>query len=85
MDLLSKEENNKTDNIFKILTIGQSQVGKTSIFCQYVDNKFIKHHLSTIGFDYRTKFVKVLGKEIKLKIGNIAGQERYYHITNQIY
>ena len=82
---MSKEENNKTNNIFKILTIGESQVGKTSILRRYVDNKYIKHHLSTIGIDYRTKMVKVMGKEIKLKIWDTAGQERYHHITNQIY
>ena len=82
---MSKDKDNKADNSFKILTIGESQVGKTSILRRYVDNKYIKHHLSTIGIDYRTKMVKVLDKEVKLKIWDTAGQERYHHITSQMY
>ena len=38
---MSKDEDNKADNSFKILTIGESQVGKTSILRRYVDNKYI--------------------------------------------
>ena len=70
---------------FKILTIGESNVGKTSILRRFVENKFSKIHLSTIGIDYRTKSLHVYGKNIKLKIWDTAGQERYHNITSQIY
>ena len=70
---------------FKILTIGESNVGKTSILRRFVENKFSKIHLSTIGIDYRTKSLHVYGKDIKLKIWDTAGQERYHNITSQIY
>ena len=73
------------NNTFKILTIGESQVGKTSILRRYVDNKFERHHLATIGIDYQTKTLKIKDKEIKLKIWDTAGQERYRNIANQAY
>ena len=70
---------------FKILTIGESGVGKTCILRRFVENKFLKSHLATIGIDFRTKVIRVSGKDIKLKIWDTAGQERYHNITSQIY
>ena len=70
---------------FKILTIGESGVGKTCILRRFVENKFLKSHLATIGIDFRTKVLQVYGKDIKLKIWDTAGQERYHNITSQIY
>ncbi len=70
---------------FKILTIGESGVGKTCILRRFVENKFLKTHLATIGIDFRTKVIHVCGKDIKLKIWDTAGQERYHNITTQIF
>ena len=39
----------RVDYTLKILTIGESGVGKTCILLRYTDNKFIKNHLTTIG------------------------------------
>ena len=75
----------ESSDTFKILTIGESGVGKTCILRRFVENKFLKSHLATIGIDFRTKAVKVYGKAIKLKIWDTAGQERYHNITNQIF
>ncbi len=75
----------ESPNTFKILTIGESGVGKTCILRRFVENKFFKTHLATIGIDFRTKAIKVYGKDIKLKIWDTAGQERYHNITNQIF
>ena len=70
---------------FKILTIGETGVGKTCILRRFVENKFLKSHLATIGIDFRTKVVHVYDQDIKLKIWDTAGQERYRNITNQIF
>jgi small GTP-binding protein len=75
----------KENMVAKILTIGESGVGKTCILLRYTDNKFIKHHLTTIGIDYKTKDVNINGKSIKLKIWDTAGQERFRNITQQYY
>ncbi len=75
----------ESTNTFKILTIGESGVGKTSILRRFVENKFLKNHLATIGIDFRTKVFHINGKDIKLKIWDTAGQERYHNITSQIF
>ena len=70
---------------FKILTIGNSGVGKTCILRRFVENKFLKTHLATIGIDFKTKTLNINNKEIKLKIWDTAGQERFSRITTQYY
>lgn len=75
----------KENMVAKILTIGESGVGKTCILLRYTDNKFIKHHLTTIGIDYKTKDVNINNQSIKLKIWDTAGQERFRNITQQYY
>ena len=70
---------------FKILTIGESGVGKTSILRRFVENKFLKTHLATIGIDFKTKNLNIDNQDIKLKIWDTAGQERFRNITTQYY
>ena len=70
---------------FKILTIGESGVGKTCILRRFVENKFLKNHLATIGIDFKTKTLIINKQEIKLKIWDTAGQERFRNITTQYY
>ena len=69
----------------KILTIGESGVGKTCVLRRFVENKFLKNHLATIGIDFKTRVIDVNGLNIKLKIWDTAGQERFRNITNQYY
>ena len=70
---------------FKILTIGESGVGKTCILRRFVEDKFLKNHLATIGIDFKTKTLNINNQEIKLKIWDTAGQERFRNITTQYY
>ena len=73
------------ENSYKILTIGESGVGKTAILKRYVEDKFPKHHLSTIGIDYLSKDITIYNKKIKLRVWDTAGQERYRNITTHTY
>lgn len=41
--------------IFKIVFIGDANVGKTSIISQYINNRFINEYKPTIGVDFNTK------------------------------
>lgn len=70
---------------FKILTIGESGVGKTCIAKRFVQDKFVKNHLVTIGVDYFAKTLHINNKDIKLKIWDTAGQERFKTLTAQYY
>jgi len=70
----------------KILLIGDSGVGKSSLLAAYADkNRFSNEITSTIGIDYRAKRVKIDGKTILAQIWDTAGQERFRTITTAYY
>lgn len=69
----------------KILTIGESGVGKSSIILRYTENKFSESFLSTIGIDFKSKTNYFDNKKYCLKIWDTAGQERFKTITQQYF
>ena len=70
----------------KIVLIGESGVGKTSIISQFIDQIFQKDQQSTIGGTFSTKTIKCgNGKILKLEIWDTAGQERYRSVTKMFY
>lgn len=72
---------NVTRTFLPLILIGDSQVGKSSLTLKNVDNVFNDNLLSTIGKEIIEKKVKIDGKEIKIKIHDTAGQERYKSIV----
>lgn len=48
----------KLDMLFKIIILGDSGVGKTSLMNQYVKKKFSNQYRATIGADFLTKFIQ---------------------------
>jgi Ras-related protein Rab-1A len=73
------------DYLFKILLIGDSGVGKSSILHRFTDDTFSESYLSTIGVDFKIKTIELDGKYIKLQIWDTAGQERFRAITKSYY
>ena len=72
--------------LLKIVLIGESGVGKTSIIQQFVDQMFQNDQQSTIGGTFSTKIVKCgNGKILKLELWDTAGQERYRSISQLFY
>mmetsp|Transcript_34613 Transcript_34613/g.97610 ORF Transcript_34613/g.97610 Transcript_34613/m.97610 type:complete len:216 (+) Transcript_34613:360-1007(+) len=69
----------------KIMTLGDSAVGKTSLVVRYTDSTFEPDRLSTIGIDFRRKRVNVEGHDIDLQMWDTAGQERFHTITQAYY
>ena len=71
---------------FKILLLGDSSVGKTCFLKRYTDNTFQDAYLSTIGFDFKYKFVTLEeGKTIKVQLWDTAGEERFRTIAKSYY
>ena len=70
----------------KVITLGDSGVGKTNFIFRFIDDKFSLNYFSTYGIDAKFKNVKLdNGCEIKFKIFDTAGQERFKSIsTNYI-
>ena len=76
----------QTPEILKLVLIGESGVGKTSIINQFVEQVFTSDKNSTIGATFSSKSVKCgNGKNLKLEIWDTAGQERYRSVTKMFY
>ena len=73
------------DVCLKILLVGDSSVGKTTLLLQYVDGKFSENHITTIGVEYKDKEITVNNRKINLQIWDTSGQERYQSITKNFY
>ena len=65
----------------KILILGDSAIGKTSLLLKYVDGYFPKIYISTLGVEFKSKTINLNGIDIKLQIWDTAGQERFHCIT----
>ena len=73
------------DYLFKILLVGDSCVGKSSLLLKFTENCFCDQHISTIGVDFKIHTININGKIIKLQIWDTAGQERFRTITTSYY
>lgn len=72
--------------IFKILLIGDSGVGKSSIVYRFTDNTYSDNFIATIGVDFKIKTMTLpCGATVKLQIWDTAGQERFQAITSAYY
>ena len=71
--------------IIKILTLGDTSVGKSSIVLRFSDDKFDDKIFSTIGIDFKTKYIKLDKFSVKVLIWDTAGQEKFQNIAKQYY
>ncbi|KAI8014289.1 hypothetical protein LOK49_LG05G01958 [Camellia lanceoleosa] len=62
--------------LLKVIILGDSGVGKTSLMNQYVNKKFSNQYKATIGADFLTKEVQFEDRLFTLQIWDTAGQER---------
>lgn len=69
------------DYVIKLIIVGESGVGKSSILNMYCGEKFTDNYISTIGVDFKFKTLKIDDKKFKLQIWDTAGQERFRSIT----
>lgn len=74
----------------KLLLVGDSGTGKSSLLLRFTDDKFMGEdvHMATIGVDFKVKFMDLADLDIhrlKLTIWDTAGQERFRTLTASYY
>ena len=69
----------------KVLLVGDSSVGKTSIMLRYLDDFFVENFLPTVGIDFKTKVVGYNGINVKVNLWDTAGQEKFRTLTTGYY
>ncbi|CAI5445666.1 unnamed protein product [Caenorhabditis angaria] len=74
-----------TITTLKILIIGESGVGKSSLMLRFVDDVFDPEQAATIGVDFRVTSMTIDGNRVKLAIWDTAGQERFRTLTPSYY
>jgi len=73
------------ENLVKIILIGDSGVGKSSLLLRYIKNMYDNNYLATIGIDFYVKRFMIDEIKYKLHIYDLAGQEIYKSIVNTFY
>jgi small GTP-binding protein len=68
-------------NLFKIVVVGASGVGKTAIVSQLVHHTFREEGNPTIGVEFKSWSVRTDTETIKLQIWDTAGQERFRSVS----
>lgn len=59
----------------KLVLVGESSVGKSSILSRFVDDQFNQSQLLTIGVDFKFRKIKVDNEGVKLQIWDTAGKQ----------
>ena len=80
------QNSSETEYVFKVLLLGDSEVGKSCFLMRYSDNVFVENYITTIGLDYKLKTVRLdNGKTIKVQLWDTAGQDKYRTIAKNYY
>lgn len=74
-----------SDFLFKLLVIGDSSVGKSSLLLRFTDNVFHQYYASTIGVDFKVRTLDVDGSTVKLQVWDTAGQEQFRTLASSYY
>ena len=71
--------------MLKILVIGQSNAGKTSIVNRFVANKFESVYKATIACEFQTKLLKLEEEEFRIQLWDLVGQDQRIGALNRLF
>ena len=78
------ENENENEERINIMTLGNSEVGKTCYILKYTENFFQELYLTTVGIDFKIKTETINNKQYKLFLYDTTGQEKYKSIALNI-
>lgn len=65
------------DIVYKIIVVGDAEVGKTALARRFTIDQFDESYMFTLGVDFFSKVIKVKDSSIKIVIYDTAGQEKF--------
>jgi small GTP-binding protein len=71
------------NKMFKVIVIGNSSVGKTSIVNRFVGDRFDPNYKATISADFQTKILEIRGNEIRLQLWDLVGMDTNFSGINR--
>uniref|UniRef100_A0A3Q0SE42 Ras-related protein Rab-19 n=1 Tax=Amphilophus citrinellus TaxID=61819 RepID=A0A3Q0SE42_AMPCI len=79
------EHDDTFDFLFKLILIGDSNVGKTCVVQNFKSGIFSEKQQNTIGVDFTVRTLDIEGRKVKMQVWDTAGQERFRTITQSYY
>ena len=73
--------NNEETLELKMILLGESAVGKTSIISRYVDDVFSGNLMTSTTMSYVQKYITINNQKIRLSIWDTVGQERFRSLS----
>lgn len=81
----SHQSRQQSKNNFKVVFLGKSGVGKTSVTLRFCRDMFLDGTEATIGASFLTKMITYNERSIKFELWDTAGQERYRALAPMYY
>lgn len=75
----------RKQTLLKVVILGDSGVGKTSLMTQYTQKRFSTAYKATIGADFSSKALSIDDKPVMLQLWDTAGQERFMSLGPAFY
>ena len=69
----------------KVISVGNSEVGKSCIIKRYCEKRFVPKYLQTIGIDYGVTKVSVKDRDLKVNIFDMSGHSLFHEVRNEFY
>lgn len=85
MEMPGPEHDDTFDFLFKLILIGDSNVGKTCVVQNFKSGIFSEKQQNTIGVDFTVRTLDIEGRKVKMQVWDTAGQERFRTITQSYY
>eukprot|EP01112_Ceratiomyxa_fruticulosa_P020669 TRINITY_DN711_c0_g1_i1.p1 TRINITY_DN711_c0_g1~~TRINITY_DN711_c0_g1_i1.p1 ORF type:complete len:202 (+),score=27.52 TRINITY_DN711_c0_g1_i1:240-845(+) len=74
-----------SEQVIKLLIIGDSNVGKSSILLRFTESVFTDGPVQMTSVDFKSRSLRIDGVPVQLQIWDTAGQERFRTITSSFY
>ncbi|KAJ6235065.1 ras family-domain-containing protein [Anaeramoeba flamelloides] len=81
----SSDEETQERSVIKIILLGQSGCGKTSIVMRWIDHSFTENTATTIGAAFYLKNLMINEKMLSIRLWDTSGQERFKSLAPLYY